>query len=118
VENQPLQVALLEAARAAGVRLRPTAVANFHSSIDGIRVELADGTAVNARLLVAADGAHSGIRERAGIASYGWAYGQSAIVTTVAHERDHGGRAQEHFLAGGPFAILPLKQSRSSIVWT
>ena len=44
--------------------------------------------------------------------------GQSAIVTTVAHERDHGGRAQEHFLAAGPFAILPLTDAASSIVWT
>ena len=69
-------------------------------------------------MLVAADGARSRIRERAGIAIRGWAYGQSAIVTTVAHERDHGGRAEEHFLPAGPFAILPLKGRRSSIVWT
>jgi 2-octaprenyl-6-methoxyphenol hydroxylase len=73
--------------------------------------------------LVGADGARSAIRERAGIASHGWAYGQSAIVTTVAHERDHHGRAEEHFLPAGPFAILPLTDDmtvghRSSIVWT
>ena len=49
---------------------------------------------------------------------HGWNYGQSAIVTTVAHERDHNGRAEEHFLPAGPFAILPLKGNRSSIVWT
>ena len=58
------------------------------------------------------------IRERAGIASYGWNYDQSAIVTTVAHEREHDGRAEEHFLPAGPFAILPLNGKRSSIVWT
>jgi 2-octaprenyl-6-methoxyphenol hydroxylase len=118
VENAPLQAALLEAARAAGVLLQAAAVGNFNNGTDRMRIELADGAQLAARLLVAADGAHSSIRERAGIANYGWAYGQSAIVTTVAHERDHGGRAQEHFLAGGPFAILPLKQRRSSIVWT
>jgi 2-octaprenyl-6-methoxyphenol hydroxylase len=73
---------------------------------------------VVARLLVAADGAHSKIRERADIASHGWSYDQSAIVTTVAHERDHHGRAEEHFLPAGPFAILPLTGRRSSIVWT
>ena len=71
-----------------------------------------------ARLLVAADGARSSIRERAGIAVHGWNYGQSAIVTKVSHERDHEGRAVEHFLPAGPFAILPLKGHRSSIVWT
>jgi 2-octaprenyl-6-methoxyphenol hydroxylase len=83
-----------------------------------IQVWLGDGTALTARLLVAADGARSSIRERAGIAVHGWTYGQSAIVTNVAHERDHEGRAVEHFLPAGPFAILPLKGKRSSIVWT
>ncbi len=83
-----------------------------------IDAALADGTTVAARLLVAADGARSTIREAAGIATHGWTYGQSAIVTTVGHERDHGGRAEEHFLPAGPFAILPLKGRRSSIVWT
>jgi 2-octaprenyl-6-methoxyphenol hydroxylase len=84
----------------------------------GLSVQLAGGGAVSARLLVAADGARSMIRERAGIASHGWNYGQSGIATTVAHERDHNGRAEEHFLPAGPFAILPLKGRRSSIVWT
>jgi 2-octaprenyl-6-methoxyphenol hydroxylase len=77
-----------------------------------------DLATVSARLLVAADGARSAIRERAGIQSFGWSYGQCGIVTTVAHERDHHGRAEEHFLPAGPFAILPLKGRRSSIVWT
>jgi 2-octaprenyl-6-methoxyphenol hydroxylase len=69
-------------------------------------------------LLVAADGARSKLRSKAGITTHGWNYDQSAIVTTVAHERDHGGKAEEHFLPAGPFAILPLKGNRSSIVWT
>ena len=68
--------------------------------------------------MIAADGARSSIRERAGIAVHGWDYGQSAIVINVGHERDHEGRAEEHFLPAGPFAILPLKGRRSSIVWT
>jgi 2-octaprenyl-6-methoxyphenol hydroxylase len=83
-----------------------------------VAVRLSDGDGRNARLLVAADGARSAIREWAGIASHGWSYGQSAIITTVAHERDHNGRAEEHFLPAGPFAILPLTGRRSSIVWT
>jgi 2-octaprenyl-6-methoxyphenol hydroxylase len=98
--------------------LRPTAVAGFDLAANRIDVRLADGDTLAARLLVAADGAHSKIRERAGIASHGWNYDQSAIVTTVAHERDHRGRAEEHFLPAGPFAILPLTGRRSSIVWT
>jgi 2-octaprenyl-6-methoxyphenol hydroxylase len=83
-----------------------------------IHVTLSDGATVSARLLVGADGARSAIREQAGITTHGWDYGQSGIVTTVAHERDHHGRAEEHFLPAGPFAILPLKGRRSSLVWT
>ena len=67
---------------------------------------------------MAADGARSRLRERAGIATHGWEYDQSGIVVTVGHERDHQGRAEEHFLPAGPFAILPLKGKRSSLVWT
>jgi 2-octaprenyl-6-methoxyphenol hydroxylase len=117
IENRPLIDALLDRARQDGVELRPTAVADFDTTTDSIRVRLSDGT-IPARLLVAADGARSKIRERAGIATHGWNYDQAGIVATVAHERDHGGRAEEHFLPAGPFAILPLKGNRSSIVWT
>jgi 2-octaprenyl-6-methoxyphenol hydroxylase len=48
----------------------------------------------------------------------GWSYPQVGIVTTVAHAKPHHGRAVQHFLPAGPFAILPLKGNRSSIVWT
>lgn len=87
-------------------------------SAQKLEAEFADSAAISTRLLVAADGARSTIRQAAGIATQGWDYGQSAIVTTVGHERDHNGRAEEHFLPAGPFAILPLKGRRSSIVWT
>jgi 2-octaprenyl-6-methoxyphenol hydroxylase len=123
IENGPLLAALVAKAKEEGVALRPVAVTDFALEANAVGVRLSDGDAFTARLLVAADGAHSVIRERAGIASHGWRYGQSAIVTTVAHERDHHGRAEEHFLPAGPFAILPLADDaagahRSSIVWT
>jgi 2-octaprenyl-6-methoxyphenol hydroxylase len=98
IENRFLVGALAEKAEAAGVTL--------------------SSRTCSARLVAAADGARSGIRERSGIATHGWSYDQSAIVTNVGHERDHHGRAGEHFLPAGPFAILPLKHNRSSIVWT
>ena len=75
-------------------------------------------TSVEARLLIACDGVKSRLREMAGIRTVNWNYGQSGIVATIAHERPHGGRAEEHFLPAGPFAILPLTGNRSSIVWT
>jgi 2-octaprenyl-6-methoxyphenol hydroxylase len=118
IENRHLIDALAARAREAGVELRAGAVAEFAANARGIDVQLKDGDTISARLLVGADGAKSAVRDVANIAIHGWDYDQSAIVTTVAHERDHNGRAEEHFLPAGPFAILPLTGKRSSIVWT
>ena len=78
---------------------------------------LSDGRSLRARLAVAADGARSKLAALAGVATVGWDYDQAGIVATIAHERDHEGRAEQHFLPAGPFAILPLPGRRSSIVW-
>jgi 2-octaprenyl-6-methoxyphenol hydroxylase len=118
VENRYLIDALTKRAEAAGIDLRSTAVTSYDSRPDGVGVTLADGSLIDASLLVAADGARSKLRERAGIATHGWDYDQAGIVVTVGHERDHHGRAEEHFLPAGPFAVLPLKGKRSSLVWT
>jgi 2-octaprenyl-6-methoxyphenol hydroxylase len=118
VENRYLIDALVTRAEAHGIDLRATAVTSYHANEGGVDVTLADGSVIAASLLVAADGARSRLRERAGIATHGWDYDQSGIVVTVGHERDHHGRAEEHFLPAGPFAILPLTGNRSSLVWT
>ena len=117
IENAPLNAALAAHARQLGITLRATTLRRFHHQ-GQIIAEFGDGGMTSAALLVAADGANSMLREQAQIATRGWDYGQSAIVTTVAHERAHHGRAEEHFLPAGPFAILPLKGERASLVWT
>ncbi|MBB3391312.1 2-octaprenyl-6-methoxyphenol hydroxylase [Rhizobium sp. BK275] len=83
-----------------------------------IEVSLSNGSTLQSRLLVACDGVRSRLRDFAGIKTVTWDYGQSGIVTTVEHERPHHGCAEEHFLPSGPFAILPLRNNRSSLVWT
>jgi 2-octaprenyl-6-methoxyphenol hydroxylase len=83
-----------------------------------IEISLSDGSTLQSRLLVACDGVRSRLRDFAGIKTVTWDYGQSGIVTTVEHERPHHGCAEEHFLPSGPFAILPLRNNRSSLVWT
>jgi 2-octaprenyl-6-methoxyphenol hydroxylase len=118
IENRHLVDVLVARANELDVDLRVGAVAGFEHMPHAIEVMLAGGGTLSTRLLVGADGARSKIREQAGIVTRGWNYDQSAIVTTVAHEREHNGRAEEHFLPAGPFAILPLTGKRSSIVWT
>jgi len=118
IENRHLVDALATKASTQGVTLRTAGIGKSAHDGDRVAAELDDGSAVSARLLVAADGSRSTLRTGAGIATHGWNYGQSAIVINVAHERDHRGRAEENFLPAGPFAILPLTGRRSSIVWT
>src|SRR5215213_8117604 len=123
VESGALTAALLQACRDAGVDLRASSVRGFTLRPETIAVEAAGSSASEAALLVAADGARSRLREEAGVGWVGCSYPQPGIVATIAHERDHEGRAVEHFLPSGPFAILPLAPGgalghRSSIVWT
>ncbi|MBV9635369.1 MAG: ubiquinone biosynthesis hydroxylase [Methylobacteriaceae bacterium] len=118
VFNDDLTLALETAARRSGVEIIAAAAATYVPSADAVWIELSNEERRDARLLVAADGARSRLREQARIGMVGWDYSQSGIVATLAHERDHEGRAEEHFLPAGPFATLPLPGRRSSIVWT
>jgi 2-octaprenyl-6-methoxyphenol hydroxylase len=116
IENRHLVDALVVKAKELGIELRTGAVADFEHRPNAIEVALADGETILAQLLVGADGARSKIREQAGIATHGWNYDQSAIVTTVEHEREHNGRAEEHFRPAVQFDILPLTGKGSSMV--
>lgn len=89
----------------------------------GARVHLAGGPTIAARLIVAAEGRSSPLREQAGIAVTHLPYSQTSIVCAIAHERPHHETALEHFLPSGPFAQLPMAGTDgaphlSSIVWT
>jgi 2-octaprenyl-6-methoxyphenol hydroxylase len=123
VANRDLNGALRRQAEKLGIDLiEGMAVQGFDTGAGSVTVHLADGATLKARLLVAADGVKSRLRDMAGIKTVRWEYGQSGIVCTVGHERPHNGRAEEHFLPAGPFATLPLKPAedgtnRSSIVW-
>jgi 2-octaprenyl-6-methoxyphenol hydroxylase len=120
VEADRLRRALVEAALAEP-RLHmvaPAQVAGLESGA-GVRVlALAGQAPLRARLVVAADGARSPVREMAGIGVVGGTHRQRGIATIVGHERDHGGRAVQHFLPAGPFAMLPLPGRRCCITWS
>jgi len=119
VPNRVMNGALRRRAAELGIDiLEGVSVESFERRQATLSVRLSDGVELSCRLLVAADGVRSRLRDMAGIRTLRFDYGQSGIVCTVAHERPHEGRAEEHFLPAGPFAILPLKGNRSSLVWT
>lgn len=119
IENRHMRIALQKAVgETAGIRMiAPNAVIKIEYGAH-VLATLKDGTRVKARVAFAADGRNSPTREAAGLKTIGWDYGQTGIVTTVEHERPHEGVAQEYFLPGGPFAILPMVGNRASLVWT
>jgi 2-octaprenyl-6-methoxyphenol hydroxylase len=120
VENRVLRRALFERAKTLlNFRLlAPRVVGTVTADDSGTVATLGDATRVHARLVAAADGKDSPLRQAAAIRTIEWRYKQTGIVTTVAHQRPHAGIAVEHFLPAGPFAILPMTGNRSSIVWT
>jgi 2-octaprenyl-6-methoxyphenol hydroxylase len=123
VENRALGGALWAALKEAP-RLRCLAPAKLESlSQTGehrvVEVEAGEGRyRIRARLLVAADGVHSRVREELGIQARANDYGQSAIILNCLTEVPHAGRAYERFTSGGALACLPLSQDRVAFVWT
>ncbi len=101
--------------------LCPAEVVNtkYQQDVVTIDIKIADQIqTVRSKLLVAADGARSPIRQAAGIKTLGWKYWQSCIVAFVKPEKPHNDTAYERFWTSGPFAILPLPGNRCRIVWT
>jgi 2-octaprenylphenol hydroxylase len=121
VENRVLQLALwerLESLPGDLTLLCPATISDLQRTPDGPQLLLADGRRLEARLLVAADGRDSLIRELAGIPTKGWDYDQRAIVATVNPAQWHQETAWQRFLPTGPLALLPLSDGRCSIVWS
>lgn len=123
VPNRVLTAALLEAAGKRAELIAPVEIAGYSAESASAVLRLKDGRELRAPLIIAADGAISGLRRMAGIDVVSHDYRQAGIVTTIAHELPHDGVAYEHFRPAGPFASLPLKgagaaANRSSLVWT
>ncbi len=98
--------------------IAPDEILSFENNGAAATLRLVSGRILQTSLAVAADGRASALRDLAGIKSVSRSYGQIGIVTIVAHEKPHQGRAVQHFLPAGPFAILPLTGNRSCITWS
>ena len=118
VPNTASTAALMAGAEGLFDMVAPAEIADWSGEGALARLVLADGRVLEAPLIVAADGAQSGLRQRAGIGTFGHDYRQTGLVATIAHALPHDGIAYEHFRPAGPFASLPLPGNRSSLVWT
>jgi 2-octaprenyl-6-methoxyphenol hydroxylase len=119
IENRLLGRALR--ARVAGrsrVRLIPARVAGLETRGETMRLATDIAGTVEAKLVVAADGAQSVARAALGIGARVADYGQIAIIAHVDTTRFHDYTAYERFTGTGPIAILPIVEGRSAVVWT
>ena len=119
VENGLLVDRLWAALVAAGVQVHcPARVQGMEQDEAGVRLQLDDGTRLEARVAVAADGGASELRRLAGLDVDAHDYGQRGVVAFIETADPHQETAWQRFLPTGPLALLPFTQGRSSIVWT
>lgn len=123
VASRALGEALLQTvAQHANITLLcPARLAGMETHGGSVRIMIDDNGAnrpLTARLLVAADGGNSAVRDKLGIATRRWDYGQSAVIANVTPARRHGNTAYERFTESGPLAMLPMTEGRCAVVWT
>jgi 2-octaprenyl-6-methoxyphenol hydroxylase len=110
------------------LRVFAPAEATVERTDDGALVRIVGGPSIACRLVVAAEGRNSHLREAAGIPVTRFDYSQTGIVCAISHELPHNNVALEHFLPSGPFAVLPMAPipdaeaggapNVSAVVWT
>ncbi len=123
--NRELRLALFEAAAAEPLiawHAKADVIARQRGEF-GVSATLADGQALSASLMIAAEGRRSPTREEAGLVVAKWDYTHRAIIAGLTHENSHQNVAWEIFYAAGPFALLPMLDDaqgrhRSALVWT
>ena len=94
-----------------------SAVSSYETSNGHTSCALDGGDRLCAKLVIGADGRGSKAREAAGIELRSWTYRQTAMVLAFSHSRSHSGISTEFHTETGPFTLVPLPGSRSSLVW-
>jgi 2-octaprenyl-6-methoxyphenol hydroxylase len=117
IPNAALVSALETAVGASGIAQVNDAAEDVRPGNDAVTLALASGGDLSARLVVAADGRRSTIRDRVGLAIDEWRYDQAAVVANLRHELPHEDTSTEFHTEAGPFTLVPLPGRRSSLVW-
>jgi 2-octaprenyl-3-methyl-6-methoxy-1,4-benzoquinol hydroxylase len=119
VENRITQLALLERMQDfSNVQLLcPVTIRRIDYNAGGSAIELADGRVLSARVLVAADGGSSRVRQAAGLGVTSWDYKQHALVIYVETDYPQQDITWQRFVPSGPQAFLPLSGHHGSLVW-
>lgn len=118
--NFPLGIlipALFARAQELGVEMTGADAASASSHSGGVSVTTTSGQRLEARVVIAADGRNSVLREAAGIRTNRWSYEQAALATSFAHSGPHDGISTEFHKGAGPFTTVPMPGSRSALVW-
>ena len=98
--------------------ISPASVVALQQFEDHVEVELNDQRKLKAKLLVAADGGQSTIRQLLKLGAVEHDYQQTAVTANITAERPHENWAYERFTDTGPIALLPMTDNRCSLVWT
>lgn len=119
VENGVLQQALWQAlVTHSGVTLLcPAELTHMQPQGQGWQLHFAEGNSLNVPLVIGADGAHSKIRQWAGIGIHAWQYRQACMLITARCDYAPGESTWQHFTPSGPHAFLPLFDNWASLVW-
>ena len=99
----------------------PAVLSGLTANDESVKIEFAESgakIAIDAKLIVAADGTQSVVRSAFGVAAEVRDYGQTAVITTVLPQRFHDNVAYERFTPEGPLALLPLDGGRCTLVLT
>ncbi|EGQ9317648.1 TPA: 2-octaprenyl-6-methoxyphenyl hydroxylase [Vibrio parahaemolyticus] len=95
----------------------PDSAKHITRTQENVTLELASGELLNAKLLVAADGAVSQCCQQIGLELSEHDFDQVAVIANIVTQEPHQGRAFERFTENGPVALLPMSDNRMSLVW-
>ena len=109
--------ALRQRAEGLGVTFITDSSASAACDENQIVIKTENGNSFSAKILLAADGADSKLRQSLGIAVESWSFDQSALATSFAHSASHQNISTEYHKSAGPFTTVPLPGNRSSLVW-